>query len=139
MVRRASSKDKTIVYGAISDKGRSIMRQYQKFNSDTVIEFLKVVMRGRGKVAIIMDNAPQHKSAKVMKFFEENRDTIYPIFLPVATPRLSMIEYVWKILKQKILVSEHYPTLEELVQTVTIHIRAIPKDMDMYEHMYGST
>ena len=37
----------------------------------------------------VMDKAsPHYKSKKVLKYFEENKETLTPIYLPTASPEL---------------------------------------------------
>ena len=40
-----------------------------------------------------MDKASQHyKSKKVFKYFEENKDTLIPVYLPTASPEFMVME-----------------------------------------------
>jgi transposase len=49
-----------------------------------------------------MDKAsPHYKSKKVQKYFEENRDTLIPVYLPTASPEFMVMEKeVWNIAKR---------------------------------------
>ncbi len=40
-----------------------------------------------------MDKAsPHYKVKKVLKYFEENKDTLIPVFLPTASPEFMVME-----------------------------------------------
>ena len=42
-----------------------------------------------------MDKASQHyKSKKVIKYFEDNKDTLIPVYLPTASPEFMVMEEV---------------------------------------------
>lgn len=134
VVERSTSKEKTVVYGAVADDKTSLVRQYDKFNADTCLDYFKQIPRKWGKTAVIMDNAPQHKNAKVDKFLEENSDVIQVLYLPVGTPQFSMIEAVWKELKHELLDGMHYPTLDDLKHAVAEYFRTrrIKLDINTY-------
>jgi transposase len=52
-----------------------------------------------------MDKAsPYYKSKKkVRKYFEENKDTLIPVYLPTASPEFMVMEEVWNIAKRDLL------------------------------------
>ena len=59
-----------------------------------------------------MDKASSHyKSKKVLKYFEENRDTIIPVYLPTTSPEFMMMEEVWNIAKRDLIVLRAYPKI----------------------------
>ena len=54
-----------------------------------------------------MDKAsPHYISKKVLKYFEENKDTLISVYLPTASPEFMVMEEVWNIAKQDLLVPE---------------------------------
>ena len=54
-----------------------------------------------------MDKAsPHYKSKKVIKYFEENKDTLIPVYLPTASPEFMVMEEVWNIAKQRFTCTE---------------------------------
>jgi transposase len=65
---------------------------------------------------LFMDKASQHcKSKKVLKYFEENRDTLIPVYLPTtASPEFMVMEEVWDIAKRDLLVLKYYPSFADL-------------------------
>ncbi len=58
-----------IMYGSITKDGRQFFRACEKFNADTFVSYLKKLKRKCGKVAVILDRAPQHRAKVVRKFF----------------------------------------------------------------------
>ena len=61
-----------------------------------------------------MDKAPPHyKSRRVKDYLEENKDTLIPVYLPTASPEFMMLEEVWNIAKQDLLVLKYYSSFED--------------------------
>jgi len=68
--------------------GKQLFRQYDRFNGETFLNFLKKIHTRFPKYYIFMDKAlPHYKSKKVIKYFEENKDTLIPVYLPTASPQ----------------------------------------------------
>ena len=62
-----------------------------------------------------MDKAsPHYKSKKVRQYFEENKDTLISVYLPTASPEFMMMEEVWNIAKQDLLVLKYIHRLQIL-------------------------
>jgi hypothetical protein len=58
---------------------KQLFRQYNKFNSDTFLDFLKEIHSKFPKCYLFMDKAPPHyKSRRVKDYLEENKDTLIP-------------------------------------------------------------
>ena len=52
-----------------------------------------------------MDKAsPHYNSKKVLKYFEQNKDTLIPVYLPTASPEFMVMEEVWNIAKRDLFV-----------------------------------
>ena len=57
-----------------------------------------------------MDKASQHcKPMKVLKYFEDNKDTLIPVYLPTASPEFMVMEEVWNTAKRDLFVLKYYP------------------------------
>jgi transposase len=67
-----------------------------------------------------MDKAssPHYKSKKVRQYFEENKDTLIPIYLPTASPEFMVMEEVWNIAKRDLLVLKYYSSFAELKDNI---------------------
>ncbi len=67
-------------------EGNQLFRQYDKFNGDTFLDYLKKIHAKFPKCYLFMDKAsPHHMSKKVQKYFEENNDTLIPVYLPTTS------------------------------------------------------
>ena len=134
-VTRYGRRDRTVVYGALAEDGTRLMRQYEKFDGPTFVRYLEEVRRKWGKAFLIMDNASQHKTRAVREYLKEH-DGIEALYLPTATPELSVIEAIWKDAKHRLVTSEHYETLEELAHAVSEYFRTCPIRLNIYKFLY---
>ncbi len=88
VVRVTGSHKHLCIFGAICLGGKQLFSQYDKFNGDTFLHYLKKIHVKFPKCYLFMDKAsPHYKSKKVKKYFEENKDTLIPVYLPnTASP-----------------------------------------------------
>jgi len=94
IVRVTGSHKHSCVFGAVSIEGKQLFRQYDKFNGDTFLDYLKLIHTKFPKCYLFMDKtSPHYKSKKVQKYFEENNDTLIPVYLPTASSQSS---WLWK-------------------------------------------
>ena len=69
--------------------------------SPQVVEFLEHLLRHLpGRLLIVWDGLPQHRSRKVREFVAAQRGRIVLEFLPGYAPELNPTEYIWGHLKQ---------------------------------------
>lgn len=69
--------------------------------SPQVIEFLRALHRHiRGKVLLIWDGAPIHRSRVVADFLEQQRHWLHVERLPAYAPELNPVEYLWAYWKK---------------------------------------
>ena len=134
-VSRHGRRDKTIVYGTLAGDGTRLMRQYGRFDGPTFVRYPKEVSRKWGKVLLVTYNANQHKHREVRKYLGEH-DGLEILYLPVATPKLSSVESVWKDAKYRLVTSEHYETLEDLTHAVSEYFRTCSIRLDVYRFPY---
>ena len=77
IVRVTGSHQRSCVFGAISMEGNQLFRQYDKFNGDTFLDYLKKIHVKFQKCYLFMDKASIHYTCKkVTKYFEDNKDTL---------------------------------------------------------------
>ena len=82
IVRVTGSHKHSCIFGAIRLGGKQLFKQYDKFNGDTFLDYLKKIHAKFRKCYLFMDKAsPHHKSKKVQKYFEQNKYTLIPIYL----------------------------------------------------------
>ena len=69
--------------------------------SPQIIEFLTHLLRHiPGKLLIVWDGLPAHRSRAVWDFVRQQRGRIWLEFLPAYAPELNPTEYIWGHLKQ---------------------------------------
>ena len=96
------SHSKTIVFGLITLDGEGSFQGYGSFTGKEFVEFLKAACERFGKILMMTDGAPQHRS----KFVREEigrLDGVELRFLPPGCPDLNAIEEVWRQMKHAIL------------------------------------
>ena len=116
IVRVTGSHKHTCIFGAISMEGRKqLFRQYDVFNGDTSLNFLKKIHTKFPKCYLFMDKAsPHYRSKKVQKYFEENKDILIPVYLPTASPEFMIMEEIWNIAKRGLFVLQNYQSFVDL-------------------------
>ena len=86
-MQQSISHKHSCLFGAICIDRKQIFRQYDVFNGDTFLDYLKKMHAKFPKCYLFMDKAssPHYKSKKVKKYFKENKDTLVPVYLPNAS------------------------------------------------------
>ena len=111
------SHSKTIVFGLITLDGEGFFQRYGSFTGKEFVEFLKAACKRFGKILMIADGAPQHRS----KFVREEigrLDGVELEFLPPYTLQLNPVETVWRDLKKR-LAGRFFRSLDELKAVIT--------------------
>ncbi len=89
VVRITGSHKYACLFGAISIEGKQLFRQYDKFNADTFLDFIKTIHSKFPKCYLFLDKAsPHYRSRKVNDYLEQNKDTLIPIYLPTVSLNL---------------------------------------------------
>jgi len=87
-----------------------------------------------------MDKAsPHYKSKKVQKYFEENIDTLIPVYLPTASPEFMIMEEIWNIAKRDLFVIQFYQTFSDLKNRITRYFRTKRFGLDMMNYLLRNT
>ncbi len=55
----------------------------------------------------------------MLKYFEENKDTLIPVYLPTASPEFMIMEEVLSIAKRDLLVLKYYTSFADLKNKIT--------------------
>ena len=76
IVRVTGSHKHSCIFGAMNIEGKQLFRQYDVFNGDTFLDYLKKIHTKFPKCYLFMDKASHYKSKKVQKYFEDNKDTL---------------------------------------------------------------
>jgi hypothetical protein len=56
--------------------GKHLFRQYNRFNQNAFLDYLKQVKKQLGKVIMFTDRARQHQSKRLQECVKENNDSI---------------------------------------------------------------
>jgi transposase len=91
------------VVSAVNNRGKFCFMVIDKrFGSDEFIEFMERLIKWkRHKIFLIVDSHPAHKSKKVKKWVEENKERIALFYLPPYSPELNPTELTWNTMKGK--------------------------------------
>ena len=84
-----------------------------------------------------MDKAsPHYTCKKVIKYFEDNKDTLIPVYLPAAaSPEFMVIEKVWNITKRDLLVLKYYPSFADLKNKISAYFRTKRFNLNMRNYL----
>ena len=136
VVRMTGSHKHSCLFGAISMDGKQLFRQYDGFNGDTFLDFLKIIHSKFPKCYLFMDKAlPHYKSKKVKAYFDEDKDTLILEYLPTASPEFMMMEEVWNIAKRELLVLKHYSSFEDFKDKVSLYFRTKRFTLNMRNYL----
>ena len=139
IVRVTGSHKHSCIFGAIiSMEGKKqLFRQYDVFNGDTYLNFLKKIHAKFPKCYLFMDKAssPHYRSKKVLKYFEENKDTLISVYLPTASPEFMIMEEVWNIAKRDLLVLKYYSSFVDLKNKISQYFRTKRFGLNMRNYL----
>ncbi len=75
------------------------------------------------------------KSKKVIKYFEQNKDTLIPVYLPIASAEFMVMEEIWNIAKQDLFVLQYYPSFADLKNRISIYFRTKRFNLNMRNYL----
>ena len=129
------TKQKTCVFGVITQDGKRIFRTAEKLNSITFRAFMYVVKRVLGKkIVMLLDQATYHTSKTIKKWFAKN-PTVKTILLPTASPHMNSIENIWGIGKSDISNTIHHD-IKEFRADFIWSLRKCEYDADIYKRVF---
>ena len=83
-----------------------------------------------------MDKAsPHYKSKKVLKYFEETKDTLIPVYLPTASSEFMVMEEIWNIAKRDLFVLKYYQSFSDLKNKISKYFRTKRFNLDMRKYL----
>lgn len=136
IVTTTGSHEKTCVFGTLTSNGKQLFRQYYLFSQYTFLNYLEEIKKKlRGKVMLFTDRAPQHRSKKVRKYLEENKDSLSIIYLPKGSPQFNAVEECWRQGKHDLLVSKYYPSFTDLKSTIAKYYRTRRFNLDIVKYL----
>lgn len=102
--------------------GQTLVDFAEKMKADDFKRFLEHVMDvfgKHGKIWIILDNARVHHAKILKEFFEEVKSSLELIYLPPYSPKLNVIERLWRFMRKKVTHDMYYPTFDEFKEELT--------------------
>ena len=136
VVKITGSRKHSCLFGAIDMEGKQLFRQYDTFNGDAFLDFLKVIHSKFPRCYLFMDKAsPHHKSRRVKDHLDQNKDSLIPVYLPTASPEFMVLEEAWNIAKQDLLVLKHYPSFEDFREKMSMYFRTKRFVLDMRNYL----
>jgi hypothetical protein len=115
---------------------KQLFRQYDIFNGDTFLDYLKEIHTKYPKCYLFMDKASSHcKSKKVKTYFDENKDTLISIYLLTASPEFMVMEEVWNIAKRDLFVLKYYSSFADLKIKISGYFRNKRFNLDMRNYL----
>ena len=71
-----------------------------------------------GFFIVVMDNASAHQTPQLNPFWEQQKERLYPLFLPTYSPHLNLIERLWRFMRGQVTKDQYYQTLSRLCEAI---------------------
>ena len=127
------SHKKITMHGALARDGRQFFRAYERFDALTFVAYLKEMQQHFGKVAVMTDRAPQHRSKLVRELLRKNKN-IRIIYFPKGSPYLNVVEECWHQGKRVLLVSEYYRKFSDMCEAVSQYYRTARFNLELLKY-----
>ena len=109
------------VLGAINHElGKAFHMKSKKLNSDVFMKFIERLMalNPTKHLVLVIDNAPWHKSRKVLQFLENLTEKVEVLWLPAYSPDFNPIEHLWRFMKE-VVSNFFFPKMNQLIDAIT--------------------
>lgn len=110
--------------------GEIVWQEDEQYTAETFLAFLKKVVNEYpfGKIVMVLDNARVHHAKLLEPFLSEMKERLELVFLPPYSPKLNIVEGLWKWLKSDIINNVFYHTVAEIRENVKQFMDEIMKD-----------
>ena len=136
IVKVTGSHQQSVLFGSISLEGKQLFRQYDWFNANTFLDYLKQIHRKFPKCYLFLDKAKQHyRSKKVLEYFDKHRNSLIPVYLPTASPEFMVLEQVWHIAKSDLLVLQFYSSFTDFTNKLCKYFRTERFHLNMRNYL----
>lgn len=106
MIVPAAGKDqRRAVFGAVDvASGQGVWQVRERKDGPAFAVFLAEVAQTwpDDQLVLVMDNVSYHRSPVVRDWWADHGGRVTPLWLPVYSPNLNLIERIWRFLKQKL-------------------------------------
>jgi transposase len=116
----------TVDYGT----GRIVWQEDEEYTAEKFLVFLKRVLKGypTGKITMVLDNARAHHAKRLEPFLKKQQGRLHLVFLPPYSPKLNVVEGLWKWLKSDVINNVFDYTVAEIRENVQSFMEQIMKD-----------
>jgi len=125
---------------SVTNRGRLNFMVFKKhFQAEVFLEFLKrLVRQAKGKVFLIVDRHPVHRSRKVKMWLERNVQHIRMFFLPSYSPELNPDELLNQDVKSNSVGRRRARNQQELLSNVRRYLRSRQRQPHIVrQYFYG--
>ena len=139
VIRKTGKQFGLTMISAVNNRGKLYFMFAKKgINSQTFIRFMnKLIKSQKGKIYLIVDNLPAHKTKMVKAWLDEHKSRLSIFYLPAYSPELNPDEYLNQDLKVNITGKVSLESVEALKKGVTKfmhHRMKDPKQVKKYFH-----
>ncbi len=117
------SHKRTCLFGALTTNRKHLFRQYPKINEHVFTTFLRLLKRRYGRLILLIDKAPWHRSKLVNTFLDENQSWLRILYFPTNAPEMNPVEECWRQMKNDVVGSTYHPTFQQLKNALTTYLR----------------
>jgi transposase len=64
-----------------------------------------------------------YKSKKVLEYFDKHKKDLIPVYLPTASPEFMVLEEIWHIAKNDLLVLQYYTSFTDFLIRISLYFR----------------
>jgi transposase len=83
-----------------------------------------------------LDKAKQHyRSKKVLQYFADYKNSLIPVYLPTASPEFMVLEEIWHISKNDLLVLQYYSSLTDFKNKISTYFRTKRFNLNMRNYL----
>ena len=137
VARVTGSHKHSCLFGEVSMEGKQLFRHYDRFNGDAFLDFLKMIHHKFPRCHLFMDKAvsPHYRSRKAGECFDRHKDALIPVYLPTASPEFMVMEGVWNMAKNDLLVSSYYPSFADFKNRISGYFRTKRFNLNMRNYL----
>lgn len=101
----------------------------EKYDAEVFLNFLRNVLMlyPVGNITIILDNSRIHHAKLLKPFLQKHQERLNLVFLPPYSPKLNLIEGLWRWMKSEIINNIFYDSVKEIQKEVRSFIDSIIK------------
>ena len=111
------------------ETGHVFCMEEEKYDAEVFLKFLQKVLEHypKGKIILVLDNARIHHAKLLEEFLKKNANRLQLEFLPPYSPKLNLIEGLWKWLKCDVINNVFFHSVLEIRRAVRGFIDSVNK------------